>query len=522
MTHPHTPPQKDAAGVNASLRPRCWTANGFLPFRLEVVTPVFVGSGEDLSPLEYVIREENGEYALHMVDSAAWLLAVQKPDVNTALCDGDMLLLRRLMAEYLNEKLYSLARLPIASPVLAKELQQRIRNVNSRSKAEIMPFARNPVTSTAILPGSSLKGAISTPIVDYLNKASAEKLRRENYRELMEKFFGPISNHAMQALKVADIAIPHEGTRIYAAREMSLKPEKTATPKTPCEALTPSVPPVAGGLPLYGNLRLDCRSSSPAVELPGQSLLLWNHIAKLCNAFYRERFRSEWEKFYSLGHFSAVRKALAPVRERIENLGAQEVLLRVGRYSHVESVTITNNKPQCRMGFGTTRTLADGLLPFGWVIVHMCRKKEYIEGVASVEQNIITTRQERLQARAGHEAALRAEMEQQRQKAAAISAAQEQREAEERQRAQEAAQREAELSSLSPMERTIAELAFPEATEIQSSALFGKLDGMTPELQIQAAEALKAYWSRIGKWQGKQLSPKQTKKVKKIKEILGE
>ena len=107
-------------------RPRRWNAAGFLPFRLEVLTPVFVGTGEELSPLDYVIRKEGREHVLYLADCAGWLQAhAADPAIGAALAEGDMLGLRRLLTEQLDEKLYGLARLPFTLPATALELQKQ-------------------------------------------------------------------------------------------------------------------------------------------------------------------------------------------------------------------------------------------------------------------------------------------------------------------------------------------------------------------------------------------------------------
>lgn len=519
-----------SAGASPATSPRRWNAEGFLPFRLEVLTPILVGSGEDLSPLEYVIREESGGYALHLTDAAAWLLAERENSaVSAALNAGEMLTLRRLMTDRLDVNLYSLGRVPIQSSEVARTLQARITDPRSLSKAEVMSFVRNPVTRTAILPGSSLKGAISTPLIDHmdrlLTRTGGENLKRAmqfqgaGYQATLKKMFGDIGEHAMQALKVADIAVPPEGTSIWAAREMSLKPDKSGTPKPPCEALSPSC---SGGLPLYGSLHLDCRSSQPAIQLPGGAVFEWKRIVALCNDFYKDRFLAEWDRFYRLPHFKQARDALLPVRQRIEKLHPEtDLLVRVGRYSHIECVTVRENAPQIKKGYGKTRTLADGVLPFGWAILHFCPYAEYVAGIAAVEEAIAEARRQRKHARAEHEAHHARLLEQQRQKAAAIAAMRERADAEKRKHEEEAARLEAELAALSPQERAIVALARSGATEKESMDLFMQLDILDPGLQQKAAAALKAYWGSIGKWAGKQ-SDKQKKKIARVKEILAE
>lgn len=353
-------------------RPRRWNAAGFLPFRLEVLTPVFVGTGEELSPLDYVIRKEGREHVLYLADCAGWLQAhAADPAIGAALAEGDMLGLRRLLTEQLDEKLYGLARLPFTLPATALELQKRITDPRSNSKAEILPLPRSSVSGCAFLPGSSLKGALLMPLIDHLDNRrtagqgdlrSATAAFPSRYTEALKKMFGDIGNHAMQALKVADIPLAPQATGIVAAREVrrAADPNKPGTPKPPCEAL---LPVADGSLPPYGSLHLDCRSGQPAVELPGGEVLPWQRIGELCNAFYGMRFLREWQTFYALPHLERVRQALQPVRARLERLDpAREWLVRVGRYSHLECMTVSRNAPKHKKGYGKTRTLADNTL----------------------------------------------------------------------------------------------------------------------------------------------------------------
>ena len=205
-------PSKRPAGRT---EPRRWTHDGFIPFRLEVLTPVFIGSGDDLSPLDYVIRKEGGGYALHLADTESWLLAAQgSADVRTALDKGDMLQLRRLMDGDLDTAIYSRGRIPVPSPATAKELLDHIRDPRSLSNAEVQPFTRDPATMAAFVPGSSLKGALSTPLIDRLDinnfnndglKEAARSQDRRAYSKKLEEMLGSIKEHAMQALKVSDI-----------------------------------------------------------------------------------------------------------------------------------------------------------------------------------------------------------------------------------------------------------------------------------------------------------------------------
>ena len=512
--------------------PRRWNAAGFLSFRLEVLTPVFVGTGEELSPLDYVIRKEGREHVLYLADCAGWLQAhAADPAIGAALAEGDMLRLRRLLTEQLDEKLYGLARLPFTLPATAQELQKRITEPRSTSKAEILPLPRSAVSGCAFLPGSSLKGALLTPLIDHLDNRrtagrgdlrSATAAFRSGYTEALKKMFGDIGNHAMQALKVADIPLAPQATGIVAAREVrrAADPNKPGTPKPPCEALLPLAD---GSLLPYGSLHLDCRSGQPAVELPGGEVLPWQRIGELCNAFYGMRFQQEWDRFYALPHLERVRQALQPVRARVERLDpAREWLVRVGRYSHLECMTVSRNAPKHKKGYGKTRTLADNTLPFGWVILHFCQTEEYEAGTRAVREAAATAQHTREQRRCAQEETLRDALQQQRLRQEAAARMRAAAEEERLRREQEAAAREARLAGLSPQERAIAALSLPDADDQTARTLFQQLDSLEAPLQRQAAEALKAFWQASGKWQGKQLSKKQKEKVARIRSLLGE
>ena len=65
-------PEPHPAGNSGQRKPRLWNDKGFLPFRLEMLTPVHIGSGDTLSPLEYVLRQHEDAWRLYRLDMRAW------------------------------------------------------------------------------------------------------------------------------------------------------------------------------------------------------------------------------------------------------------------------------------------------------------------------------------------------------------------------------------------------------------------------------------------------------------------
>ena len=520
--------------------PRSWQEKGFVPFWIEVLTPVYIGSNEELSPLEYIIHRKDNLYRLWRIDLQGWLMQnASDISIQSIISKGDVAQIKNMLNEKVDPELFGIYSRPIEE-TLAQELLQayggnsgnsrfRIQKSQRDKKGEVALALRNPASDCPYIPGSSLKGAISTPLINFLDLERQQRgkllLRdamardKQGYQATLTEMFGRINEHAMQALKLSDCMTLNSACAIVRAVEQSHNKEKKGTPKTPCEAIMPS----SG--PLWGRMMLDSSGKMPAITLPGGRTIEPSNLMKLCNDFYLERFRKEMGKFYQLPHFAATREALKKVADTVENLDANTMLLRVGHYSHVECVTVDNNRPFISKGkdgkpkpYGTTRTLANGVLPFGWVLLHFCSVEEYTKGTARTEEAFAReaqSRSERLLAlrNKAMEAAQKA-AEKQTELAKAREAA-EQKAREEEERKAELASRMAELS---PEEAMLLQLQESQ-DEALSMKLYTEMQGWQPDMKAKAAEALKNCWSHLGKWDGKQ-SKKQQEKIKQVKALL--
>lgn len=529
-------PEPHPAGNSGQRKPRQWNDRGFLPFRLEMLTPVHIGSGDTLSPLEYVLRQHEDEWRLYRLDMRAWFAEYgQDSAVRGAVESTDLKRIQRVV----NEKTGPLAedaerfalfscRIPDAS--LAETLQNALDR-QSGKKGEVSAILRNPADGSVCLPGSSLKGALSTPLINWRDQEQSGSKQGDclkgasnpyEYRKLMEQMFGDIRSHAMQALKVADLVAPPGICTIVKAEEKRLKESaREATPKNTCEVIPP-------GTMLYGRLHFDAASGKPLIQGPKWQLD-FDGLRKLCNEFYRKRFQDELTKFYTLPHLHHVQAALQPVIEKLNALNGENppLLLRAGHYSHVESVTVDANAPKGRTFkkedgsktdpvFGTTRTLANGELPFGWVLLHFCTPEEYADGILQTDVDIENAAAERR---------FRAQETVEQAQRKAEEAERLQRETAARQ-AEEVRKRQAEearLAAMTPEEREIDAVESLRATEYEANELYNKLmKGLDKNMRLKAAQALQAFWQNLGKWEGKALSKKQTKKVQDVRALLAE
>lgn len=514
--------------------PRQWNTRGFIPFRLEVLTPVFIGSGNDLSPLEYVIRKEGPSPRLHIIDLQSWLMEqAANQNVQNIIAGGDIARIRNMLDEKVDAERFSLSSSVIADPSLADELRQafngRQHNPGDRQKdktGNVSAALRNPADGCLYIPGSSLKGSISTPLINWLDKLSFVSLKdcmqkdpKYGMTNRMKEMFGGISEHAMQALKVSDVTAPFSTGSIVRAVEVSRTPGKKGTPKPPCEVIMPD------SCDMWGRLMMDCPGREPVITLPRGKSVSFPELVRICNAFYQKRFSDESKKFYQQSHLKNVHAALKQAEKAILQLDENVMLLRVGHYSHVECVTVENNKPFTRKGknstpmpFGTTRTLADGILPFGWVLLHFCTLEEYDQGMKESEQKrlaaVDTQRKKLLEL-------IRTSEEKAVQTTTVLRQKEEQRLAEEKKAAEAKAKQQEltrQMANLSPEEALLFKLK-SEPSEALSMEIFAAMKGWDVELQKKAAITLRDVWQNLGKWSGKQ-SKKQDAKIKEIKALL--
>jgi hypothetical protein len=206
--------------------------------------------------------------------------------------------------------------------------------------------------------------------------------------------------------------------------------------------------------------------------------------------------------------------------------------LRIGRHSGAESLTVSGHrnikimlgsKNSTFLDRATTLWLASesdnnklnkGLRPFGWTLLapltpemesilgkneeSYLREKTLAEGhlAAETETKRAAVARQRLEA----EEALRLREQQER----------------------DEADRQEKLAAMSPDERDIVTIENPQVAENKVVDLYNRLNGLSDDLKVRAAGAMKAYWQQHGKWEKKTCTAKQLEKVKKVKLILGE
>ena len=329
--------------------------------RLHILSPVHVGSGQELDPFSYVIRNNK----LLIIDLAKWIENYSDKETLYQKMDSDDYIdLRNYIAENFNDENAVLSTIDVKSSEVVRTYKKAVYDKTSRNQALINFMTRNEITKTPYLPGSSIKGAIRTAIANRF-VISANIKSGDSYKsKYNEKIFGKSTNDPMKNLKISDVSLDNFSTVIYEAREHSSKDSRT--PKGSYEAAvsfchtdTPVVYPL--------NITLK------PFDLHGETVDIRFLIDSL-HRFYMPKFIEEYEKFYKDESYKDIQRAIAPLNMEALRLKTNEAFIRIGHFSHVECVTLDKvRSPKTRKGrdgkplpWGQTRTLANGIYPFGW------------------------------------------------------------------------------------------------------------------------------------------------------------
>lgn len=349
---------------------------------LEFLTPVHVGTGSELDPFRYVLDDGAGKArpTLRLVDFERFVADhAGDAELDRALTDKEFGDLRAFLAErLLRNPGYTLAQLPVNCPNFVKKYRAQLDARRDDHQLLVSPMPRSSATpQRAYLPGSSLKGAIRTAVGN-AHVDSARVTERDAHRMAYnERTFGRIRDDVFKFLKVGDVALSVNGTQLVAPLEVSRNPDKLQAPPKNFVESTHS-------LGTGGEMRATTRLLLPAQRrLAGPQAVKHLDMPSLfgwLNAFYLPKYRDEMRKFYALPHLARVKAALAAVTARVEAVEKQPeaaALVRVGHFSHVECVTYDGvRQPKGRVFggknvYGTTRTLAGGEVPFGWVLLRV-------------------------------------------------------------------------------------------------------------------------------------------------------
>jgi len=502
----------------------------YSPVKLEFLTPVSVGNGETLDPMRYtIVKQAKGSF-LHLLDIEQWLMDEYDDENLMRMLDSDDYreVRRSVQSNFDPDKngqenleKYSLAIIPISSQsTVPNKFDTELKKMDSRNSLLIDSALRSSATYRMLIPGSSIKGAVRTAVIDWLDQNHALKLKKHrDIRHALNDLLGQISENDFRALQINDFELPNDACVLVDSIEQRLNPSKniqreTRTPKNVREATSGLVFDARQSVFSLSSISLGTLNSVKSLTIkkrqggsPNAESFDWKRLCQSVTGFYRKRFDEEMEKFYSKPHLTETASLLKPIQDRIDQMNTEtDMLLRIGHYSHIESMTLTDVDPDQQVTHrqgkkfypGTTRTLADGRIPFGWCLLSLSTENDLKDWRSALRQDTKTS---------GSSTASLLKTDEEKQADAEA----------EKLRIEEEQKKEL-LESLSPLDRLIEEMKDNQNYKSE----FNKLDEFEGSEQIKLAEFFKKRFMLENQWDVKAKKKKQFQKVQKLKKILGE
>jgi len=362
--------------------------------RLRPLSPIHIGSGQTIDPCEFVLRQQNDGCFLIVVDLPrllADLSPARRSEFDRLVTRGDFPQLRSWLGQAAASSRHHRFVVQVQEPAF-KEIEGNLDN--PQRLGEIHLFTRDPASGRPYLPGSSIKGAIRTAIIDHLaqhdtqRRAKLQHIATEIGRQWKQASLGARFEAAVMGnLKDGDRPdLYHDPLRQLSISDLCMPPDacyidriRIVRPKDEPRRAGGSDP---SGIVIYreltwsslddqkiefsGEVRLapllSDRATMGTHVLP-QSLDV-GHICQWCNGFYVPRLTQELDRFVADEETADALRSAAKLPDG-------ECLIRLGHHSHFECVTVGEPFRQPPRGFGKTRSYAgaDPALPLGWAVL---------------------------------------------------------------------------------------------------------------------------------------------------------
>ncbi|MBF0307997.1 MAG: type III-A CRISPR-associated RAMP protein Csm5 [Magnetococcales bacterium] len=372
---------------------------------ISTLSPVHIGCGEDYEPTNYVIDDNNN--TLHYFEPSDLLTLPQWPErrqelLNLVTRQGGSQVVRGIQTFFhkLRKEIAPLSRHQVSvSQGIMDSYKERIGQVAQRefgnketlNSLGIQRGYYHPHSGQPILPGSSLKGAVRTALLNHAHggqklKQPALAEQRTNWKKLspldvtLRNFHGDFHADPLRLIKITDSTpFPTEKIKplICFAVNRSKRPDDTKERPFQMRECLPGMAKKA----VEAELILHDVGALRSEKLPAVRPTM-EEIVKRCNDYYLHRLQEslklpgvdkEW--------INKIQRSLDRNIWRLQE--GDSFLLRLGMGSGSESITLDGarhiHQPQHRQWVEKPSTVwlfsemgkdaREGLLPFGWVLV---------------------------------------------------------------------------------------------------------------------------------------------------------
>lgn len=375
-------------------------------FKAEVLTPIHVGAGIELDPLGFILKE-NRLIQFHLAKLIADLDAAERERFEGILARADLKEIQNFLRHQVDITKHSINSVEV-SQEFANEFEQKAGNPDNSFRVDMMP--RNPHTGAVYLPGSSIKGAIRTAVVNHFanrvpqpeRQAVREAIKavgRDKKGKVLEEvalkrrvikengWQDKIERDVFRLIDVEDVTLPPGSSRIDRAENWNPNKPGAGGIQMWFERLNAKVE----GMTMEFTVRLHIDEKAMGHPVVKQNLGRTIDLATImdaCNHFYWGRLKAELDKFFP-EHNNEVRQAIyrtiafknAEGKLQVAKPKSPQMLLRMGHFSHFESLSVDELRAGWNIrrkapiiDMGSTRTLCHirtkpGKVPFGWVML---------------------------------------------------------------------------------------------------------------------------------------------------------
>ncbi len=486
---------------------------------IKIVSPVHIGCDDVYEPTGFVVNEEKKE--LVPFDPSLFIseLKTEEREKLSQICKKGTVSSILELYKFFHGKKAEGRQVALCSGFIDhyKKTLNLPENNTHKINQELNKFTIERTAFRAFdtrpyIPGSSIKGALRTGYLNHLCQGKQQS-GRDIEKVLLD--YNKIDEDPFGRVKVSDFQpVGEVKTKIvYAVNVKKKISDKEARgPYQIIEVIQP-------GMVFAGEITVLDAHEKAGIRV---AVTLAN-LMKGSGRFYDNENLRENRELSRVG--------IPEVHVPEEKETSTPFLLRIGRHSGAESVTIKGNRQiKIMMGRGTRPKILDHattlwlasaeskskntatMLPFGWSCIHTISldqekefdglEKRYLEKSASEVEKKIQAAKSRLEEQKKAEKEARERMAQQKLK----------EEAEARQKEQ--------LEKMPPEERMLYDLNQESILENRVVDIFNTLDEISDEYRIKIAAALKDYYIKTGKWKVKKKKTKQFEKVSKIKSIL--
>lgn len=359
-----------------------------LKVRLHIISPVHIGCDDVYEPTSFVIDEKKGN--LIEFDPLNFIKSLSQEDRRrfTAICTQGTISSIVSIYKFIAGKEFNGREVEVAAGLLAH--YKKVIGLSTNNEKEIRDnlnkfiisrTAYNPHNNLPYIPGSSLKGSLRTAYLSKLAKEKGVKGRKDRAKELeIELLGGSFSTDPFRLVKVSDF-LPVEDVKtkiVYAVNK------KKKTSKFEARGPFQILETIKEGTMFEGIINIQQPEKLAGIKKP----IAAGDLLKSINDFYILAVNEENKVTKEIGAGSIIARG---INEKFKDkLGKTAFLLRVGRHSGAEAVTIEGNRsikimqgkgqPPKFLDHSTTIWLAsetskpstnNGLLPFGWAVMEI-------------------------------------------------------------------------------------------------------------------------------------------------------